>query len=123
MIIDGSITFFYYNNLEKASNFYQQILGFKKVLDVDFAQLYRIFDNVYVGLVDGKRGSIKPSDQKSVMLSIFVDDVDSWYEKLREKGLEINPPEEPNYLNMKVLIFTDTEGYVIELLQWLDKPF
>lgn len=123
MIIDGCITFFYYNNLEEASNFYQKIMGFKKVLDVDFAQLYKIFDNVYVGLVDGERGSIKPSEKKSVMLSIFVDDVDAWYEKLKEKGLEINPPEEPGYLKMKVLIFKDTEDYAIELLQWQEKPF
>ncbi|MCK4399697.1 VOC family protein, partial [Candidatus Bathyarchaeota archaeon] len=55
--------------------------------------------------------------------SFFVDDVDEWYNILKDKGLELYPPEEPDYLKMKVLIFKDPEGYTLELLQWLKKPY
>ena len=121
--IDGSITFFYYDDLDEASRFYGETMGFEKVLDVGFAQLFKIYDNVHVGLVDGSGGSMRPAEYKSVMLSFFVDDVDEWYNMLRNKGLDLNPPEEPDYLKMKVLIFKDPEGYTLELLEWLKKPY
>lgn len=121
--IYGSITFFYYDDLGRASRFYRDVMGFEKVLDVDFAQLYRVYDNVHVGLVDGGRGSMRPAAHKSVMLSFFVDDVDEWYVRLRGRGWDVDPPQEPDYLEMRVLIFKDPEGYSLELLQWLRKPY
>ena len=121
--IDGAITFFYYDDLDEASMFYGETMGFEKVLDVGFAQLFKVYDNVHVGLVDGGRGSMRPAEQKSVMLSFFVDDVNEWYNMLRNKGLDLCPPEEPDYLKMKVFIFKDPEGYTLELLQWLKKPY
>ena len=66
---------------------------------------------------------MKPAEHKSVMLSFFVDDVEDWYRRLKDKGLDLSPPEEPDYLKMKVLIFKDPEGYTLELLQWLKKPY
>jgi len=121
--IEGSIAFFYYDDLAEASRFYGETMGFEKVLDVGFAQLFKVYDNVHVGLVDGSRGSMRPAEHKSVMLSFFVDDVNAWYNMLKDKGLDLCPPEEPDYLEMKVLIFKDPEGYTLELLQWLKKPY
>ena len=121
--IDGSITFFYYDDLGEASRFYGETMGFEKMLDVGFAQLFKVYDNVHVGLVDGNRGSMRPAEHKSVMLSFFVDDVEDWYHRLKDRGLELSPPEEPDYLKMKVLIFKDPEGYTLELLQWLRRPY
>ena len=120
--IDGSITFFYYDDLEAASRFYGEVMGFSKVLDVGFARVFRVYGDTHVGLVDGATGSMKPAAEKSVMLSLFVDDVDQWYRKLTEKGLELNPPVEPEYLKMRVLIFHDPEGYTLELLEWIENP-
>ncbi len=122
-VIEGSITFFYYDDLDAASSFYGETMGFEKVLDVGFAQLFKVYDSVHVGLVDGNRGSMKPAEHKSVMLSLFVEDVEEWYLRLKDRGLELNPPMEPDYLSMKVLIFRDSEGYTLELLQWLKKPY
>jgi uncharacterized glyoxalase superfamily protein PhnB len=121
--INGSITFFYYDDLEKAAKFYNEIMGFEKIIDVEFAKVYKIFNDTHIGLVDGNIGSLKPTEKKSVMLSMFVDDVDKWYRDLMKKGLNLNPPENPDYLDMRVLIFKDTEGYSLELLQWLSKPY
>ncbi|MCK4438890.1 VOC family protein, partial [Candidatus Bathyarchaeota archaeon] len=90
--IDGSITFFYYDDLDEASRFYGEKMGFERVLDVGFAKLFKVYDNVHVGLVDGSRGSLKPAENKSVMLSFFVDDVEDWYRRLKDKGLELCPP-------------------------------
>jgi len=121
--VEGSITFFYYDDIDEASRFYGETMGFEKVLDVGFAQLYKVYDGVHVGLVDGSRGSMKPAEHKSVMLSLFVEDVEEWYRRFKDSGLELSPPIEPDYLEMKVLIFKDPEGYTLELLQWLKKPY
>lgn len=121
--INGSITFFYYNDLANASKFYEEVMGFEKVIDVEFAHVFKIYDEVHVGLVDGSTGSMKPSDHKSVMLSMYVADVDEWCSLLRERGWDVPEPIEPDYLDMRVLIFKDPEGYSIELLQWLVKPY
>jgi predicted enzyme related to lactoylglutathione lyase len=92
--IEGSINFFYYDNLDEASRFYGEAMGFEKVLDVGFAQLFKVYDNVHVGLVDGSRGSMKPTEDKSVMLSFFVEDVEECYRRLKDRGLELSPPME-----------------------------
>ena len=34
MEIDGTITFFYYNDLAKATEFYEETMGFEKVIDM-----------------------------------------------------------------------------------------
>jgi catechol 2,3-dioxygenase-like lactoylglutathione lyase family enzyme len=117
--ITGSITFFYYDDLKRAADFYQNTLGFQLVNDVDFAKVYHAGAGTHVGLVDGHRGSMKPTKDKPVMLSLFVDDVDKWHKHLLSKGLKLDPPVEPIYNKMRVLIFKDPEGYTLELLQWL----
>ncbi|MBM3291234.1 VOC family protein [Candidatus Bathyarchaeota archaeon] len=119
----GSITFFYYKDLKRANTFYGEMLGFQKVIDVDFAQVYKICEGVHVGLVDGERGSIKPSNDKPVMLSLFVENLDEWYKKIKSRGVEISEPQQPKYLDMQVSFIRDPEGYIIELLQWLTKPY
>jgi len=122
--VEGAITFFYYDDLDGASRFYGEVLGLEKVIDVGFARVYRIAENAHVGLVDGKRGMLKPSANKPVMLSFIVDDVDAWHRRLEGKGVEIDqPPRKADYLDMKVLLFRDPEGHLLEILQFLTKPY
>ena len=122
--IDGTITFFYYKDLEAAAKFYEDVVGFESVIDVDFAKVYRVYERVHIGLVDGERGYVKAADDKPVMLSYFSDDIDWWHQHLRDKGVKIEqPPQEASYLKMKTMLFRDPEGYLLEILQWLTKPY
>jgi predicted enzyme related to lactoylglutathione lyase len=99
-------------------------MGFEEVIDVDFAKVYKVAENAHIGLVDGKRGSLKPSEDKPVMITVIVDDIDAWHRHLVENGVEIDqPPKEPPYLRMKTLLFRDPEGYVVEILEFLEKPY
>ena len=122
--IDGTITFFYYRNLKAAAKFYEDIMGFELVIDVEFAKVFRVYEGVHVGLVDGNRGYVKATDDKPIMLTYFSDDIDWWHKHLKNMGVEIEqPPQEASYLHMKTLLFRDPEGYLIEILQWLTKPY
>jgi len=122
--LEGMITFTYYDDLEKAAEFYGEVMGFELVIDVDFAKVYRVSNGAHMGIVDGKRGSMKPTEDKPVMLTFIVDDIEDWYEYLSSKGVDVfQPPEEAAYLKMKTLLLRDPEGYVVEILEFLKKPY
>ena len=124
MEIDGTITFFYYDDLQKAVDFYENVMGFEKVIDIPLAKVFKVHGNSHVGLTDGHEGYLKFKKDKPVMLSWFSDDIDGWHTKLKEKGVEIEqPPTEMSYLEMKTMFFRDPEGYLLEILQWEKKPY
>ena len=124
MEIDGTITFFYYDDLETAARFYEETLGFEKVIDIPLAKVFKVHDGGHVGLVDGHSGYLKNTADKPVMLSWFSDGIEGWYRHLLEYGVEVEqPPTEQSYLEMKTMLFRDPEGYLLEILQWLKKPY
>ncbi len=118
--IEGSITFFYYEDLGRAEEFYGEVMSLEKVIDVDFAKVFIVSGGAHFGIVDGKRGSMRPTKDKPVMFTVIVDDIESWHRRLEERGVEIDqPPKEASYLKMKTMLFRDPEGYVIEILEFL----
>jgi predicted enzyme related to lactoylglutathione lyase len=121
---NGMITFTYYNEIEKADEFYRVLMGFEKVIDVDFAKVYKVSEGAHMGIVDGKRGFMKATEEKPVMLTFMVDAVDTWHKYLKSKGVEIiQPPKEAPYLKMKTMLIKDPEGYVVEILEFTKKPY
>jgi lactoylglutathione lyase len=122
--LNGTITFFYYRDMKRAEAFYSETLGFEKVIDVGFAKAFKVSDNILVGIVDSNKGHLQAAENKPVMLTWFTDDVDAWYRKLSGLGVEIElPPKQVDYLHMKTMLFKDPEGYTLEILQWLTKPY
>jgi predicted enzyme related to lactoylglutathione lyase len=122
--VEGMITFTYYNDLEKVAEFYEKIMGFELVIDVDFAKVYKVSGSSHIGIVDGERGFLRAKEDKPVMISFVVEDIDAWYKHLRGKGIDIfQPPKEASYLRMKTLLLRDPEGYVVEILEFLEKPY
>ena len=122
--IEGMFTFTYYDDLDEAERFYRDVMGFEKVIDVEFAKVYKVAGNSHVGLVDGSKGFLKTSDEKPVMLTFVVDDIEAWNQRLKEAGVEITqPPKDAAYLKMKTMLFKDPEGYVLEVLEFLKKPY
>jgi len=122
-VAKGAITFFYYNDLAKAAEFYEKVMGFQLVQDQRWAKIYRITDSSYMGCVDGSVGYHKPSEDKPVMLTVVVDDPDAWYNHLRKHGVEtLNEPHDDEELNLRIFLLEDPEGYVIEIQKFYE-PF
>jgi len=69
-------------------------------------------------------GHLKPSAEKPVMLSVYVEDVFAVHKMLDDKGVETNhPPQSSGDLDMKGFLVEDPEGYVIEFLTFYTKPY
>jgi lactoylglutathione lyase len=75
--VEGMITFTYYNDLEKAAEFYGETMGFELVIDVAFAKVYRVSGSSHVGIVDGERGFLRAKEDKPVMITFVVEDIDA----------------------------------------------
>lgn len=115
-IANGLITFLYYNDLEEASTFYQNIMGFELSTDQKWAKIFKVAENAYIGCVDGNVGYHKPSYEKPVMLTIVVDDPDEWYKHFQDNGVKtLNEPHDNKELNLRIFLLEDPEGYVIEI--------
>ena len=118
--VKGLITWLYYKDLPGAMRFYEEVMGFELAVDQDWSKIYRVSRDGYVGLVDEAKGYHRSSEEKPVIICLNVDDADSWYEKLVEKGVEIeDKPQESKRLRIKVFMFKDPEKYVIEIQQSL----
>ena len=118
--VKGLIPWLYYRDLPGAMRFYEEVMGFEMVVDQGWSKIYRIREGAYVGLVDGEKGYHKPSDTKPVIICLNVHDADAWYRRLVERGVGIEEqPKESERLKIKVFMFRDPEGYVIEIQESL----
>jgi predicted enzyme related to lactoylglutathione lyase len=118
--VKGLITWLYYKDLPKAIHFYEEVMGFERVVDQGWSKIYKIRNGAYVGLVDESKGYHRAHEAKPVILCMNVHDADAWWNKLKENGVELEEqPEESERLKIKVFMFKDPEGYVIEIQESL----
>ena len=122
--IEGMITFTYYNDIEKAAEFYGETLGFESVMNREWVKIFKVGKDSHIGVVNAEKGYLKPQEEKPVMLSIIVEDVDELYKMLQEKDVKTNhPPQKSGDIDMRGFLTWDPEGYVIEFLTFDTKPY
>ena len=118
--VKGLITWLYYKDLPKAMKFYERVMGLKMVVDQGWSKIYKASEGGYVGLVDESKGYHRANEIKPVILCLNVLDAEAWYSKLVKAGVKIEKkPEESSRLKIKVFMFKDPEGYVIEIQESL----
>jgi lactoylglutathione lyase len=111
-----AITFFYYRDLPGAMRFYEDVLGLPLAIDQGWCKIYRICPGAHVGLVDETRGMNKWHQQKPVQLCIRVPRVEDWYAFARARELDaLSELFENQALGIRAFVFTDPEGYQIEI--------
>jgi len=123
--LDGTITFFYYEDLAAQLPFYEGLLGLEKTMDEDWVKIYRITATSSVGLVLEGRGVHHVSADKPAMLSFVTDDVDAWYERLVAANVRVlselpapGSDSEPGRAPVRGFIVEDPGGYTIEFFSW-----
>ena len=118
--VRGTITWLYYRDLHRAMRFYEEVMGFKMTVDQGWSKIYRVSQDGYLGLVDGAKGHFKANNIKPVIFCLSVNDAEAWYKRVTKAGVVIEEKlQESQRLKVKVFMFKDPEGYVIEIQQSL----
>ena len=111
-----AITFFYYRDLPRAMAFYEGVLGLPLAIDQGWCKIYRLCPGAHVGLVDETRGMNKWQAMKPVQLCLRVADVDAWFAYAKAQGLDnLSELFVNDALGIRAFVFTDPEGYQIEI--------
>jgi catechol 2,3-dioxygenase-like lactoylglutathione lyase family enzyme len=111
-----AITFFYYRNLPAAIRFYEDVLGLSLAIDQGWCKIYQICPGAHVGLVDETKGMNKWAALKPVQLCIRVPDVEGWYDYAHAASVEnLSELSVNDEIGIRAFVFTDPEGYQIEI--------
>ena len=118
--LTSNITFLYFNDLEAAKQFFEEVLGLEKAYDPGWAAVYRLRDKAFLGAVDNHSGSIQVTSTDSVLISLTVDNIEEVHESLKgSRGVEgLSEIKQVKDLALKSFFFTGPEGYHFEVEQF-----
>ncbi|MFV1988370.1 MAG: VOC family protein [Gemmatimonadota bacterium] len=115
--------FFYYADVEAATDFYTETLGIRLAADYGFAKILQIAETSYLTLVDAEMGMHSVDEPKTVALALVTDQIDEWWQYVSDLGLPLRSgyaPAEGNPHRGFVLI--DPEGYLLEFERFDPHP-
>ncbi len=122
MELTSGITFLYFDKLDEARVFFDEILELEKVYDPKWACVWRIGSDAFIGGVDVKQGSIEVKHRDGLLISLTVKNIDEVYEKLKTYNLpdmtEIKFFED---IELNSFLFTGPEGYKFEIQQFMSE--
>jgi uncharacterized glyoxalase superfamily protein PhnB len=119
--ISATVYWLYYEDLSASEAFYERLLGSGPIVDQGWAKLYQASATGFVGLVDGARGLHRATEEKGVTLSFFTRDVEAWFDRAADQGLELRTPEITDESGrVRVFVAYDGEGYFLEWDTFLD---
>jgi catechol 2,3-dioxygenase-like lactoylglutathione lyase family enzyme len=122
LTIDSQITFLYYDDINAVVPFYQDILGLEPVEDQGWAKIYRVRGSAFLGIVAGDRGFHQARTENAILVTLVVDDVPAWYERLKASGLRLlSGLQDRDDIQVLCFFFEDPGGYTFEIQQFL-KP-
>jgi len=107
--------FLYYEDLDRALNFYANSLGMEMVANYEMAYILRIISDSYLILVDASKGMHSAEEPKTVALALLTAQLDEWYTYLKSLDVPMKyeyKPKEGSAHDGFVAI--DPEGYLLE---------
>jgi predicted enzyme related to lactoylglutathione lyase len=118
--IAAGVTFFYYDDLDEAVDWYENKIGLDKVTDEGWVVIFEWTNSLRLGLVNATEGSLRPTENKGAMYSIDTADLEAWYEKLKDvDGIDLTQGIQQSTNGMiEVFSITDPGGYIIEFFRW-----
>lgn len=104
-------------DLEETDKFYRKVLDLELYKDQKTCKIYRINEGACIGFCDHINKTI---DKKSPIITLIVDDVDSVYEKMKDKGVHIeDKPKRNEKFNIYHFFLKDNNGYTVEIQKFL----
>jgi catechol 2,3-dioxygenase-like lactoylglutathione lyase family enzyme len=119
----ANVIWLYYRDIPKAQAFYENIFGFKLLVDQGFAWVYASSPTGFIGLVDEAQGLHRYSQEKAVNVCFLTDQIDEWYAHLQAKNVNIKDAlEEAESIPVKTFVAFDPGEYFIEFDHFLENP-
>ncbi len=120
--LQATVLWLYYRDMERMERFYRDTFGHDIIVDQGWAKVFAVSSAGYLGLVDGERGLHQSTDEKSVTVSFFTDDVEGWFDYMQGvEGFEFRPGELGEESGrVTTLVGYDPEGYFLEWDTFLD---
>lgn len=118
--IASGVPFFYYDDLSAAADWYENKLGLQRVTNEKWVVIFALTDSSYLGLVNASGGSLRPTENKGVVLSIETAELEAWYEKLKDvEGIDMIHGIESGADGMiEEFRMHDPGGYIVEFFRW-----
>ena len=115
---ESQITFLATLDLPATAEFYERALGLAVALDQGSCRIYRTGGGGFIGFCIGKG----PARPEGIIITLVTEDVDGWYEALKEKGVTFDQPptSNPEY-QIYHCFLRDPNGYIVEI-QRFDDP-
>ncbi len=121
--IRASNLFLYYEDLERALDFYSKTLGMEMVADYEMAFILRMASDSYLILVDASKGMHTAQEPKTVALALLTAQLEEWYTYLKGQQVPMKfefRPESGSAHDGFVAI--DPEGYLLEFERFNQHP-
>jgi catechol 2,3-dioxygenase-like lactoylglutathione lyase family enzyme len=120
----ASNVFFYYEDVEAATDFYRDVMGFRVAADYGFAKIMQVAPKSFVTLVDHTQGMHSSDEPKTTAIALVTDQLDEWWDYIQTQDVEMRStdytPEEGSAHDGFVAI--DPEGYFLEFERFNPHP-
>ena len=114
--IDAQITFCSVRDLDQTAEFWEKIVGLTLVVDQGTCRIYRVAGESFLGFCQRQPGG----QSADIILTLVSPDVDAWYERLVDAGVEVDHPPQTNATYGIYHFFArDPDGYRVEIQRFL----
>ena len=121
--IRASNLFLYYQDPDKALDFYSNTLGMEMVADYEMAYILRMTSDSYLILVDATKGMHSAEEPKTVALALLTGQLDKWYQYLKTQKVKIKYEYQPKEGSAHDgFVAEDPEGYLLEFERFNQHP-
>ncbi|RLA27700.1 MAG: glyoxalase, partial [Gammaproteobacteria bacterium] len=112
----ASNVFFYYEDVEAATKFYQEVMGFHVAADYGFAKIMQVAPKSFITLVDHTKGMHSADEPKTTAIALVTDQLDQWWDYIQTQEIEMRStaytPRDGSAHDGFVAV--DPEGYFLE---------
>lgn len=119
--ITSQITFMFFEDFNNACKFFNDVLGLEEILDQGWVRVWRTSQTAYVGATDIKSGSITVKERGGTLISLTVNDVFGWYDRLKPFKLkEMTAVKVLEDIGLRSFFFKGPEGYDFEIQEFMN---
>jgi len=116
--------FFYYEDVEAATDFYRDVLGLRVAADYGFARIMQVAPKSFITLVDHTKGMHAADEPKTTAIALVTDQLDEWWDYLQTQEIRMRSADYTPRAGSAHdgFVAIDPEGYFLEFERFNSHP-